>query len=166
MKLPTIFVPKNKKETDTNKIEISVLSLEDLIPKSINGMSCDEKIITGLTYNYYVYNPDFKYLPKDYPLIDRIAIAKYCKGDNLQRRPDEHTKIVLMEYKKEHELIDTLHELSENINFRWALDRLNKTLLSKNNILVYLDGDKRFIESAADHYKNLGFKQLDDRLKT
>lgn len=157
MKLPTIFVPKNKKETDTDKIEISAMGLEDLIPKSINGMSCDEKIITGLTYNYYVYNPDFKYLPKDYPLINRIAIAKYCKGDK---------KIVLMEYKKEHELIDTLQELSEDINFSRALDRLNKTLLSKNNILVYLDGDKRFIESAACHYKNLGFKQLYDELKT
>lgn len=157
MKLPTIFVPKNKKETDTDKIEISAMGLEDLIPKSINGMSCDEKIITGLIYNYYVYNPDFKYLPKDYPLINRIAIAKYCKGDK---------KIVLMEYKKKYELIDTLQELSEDINFSRALDRLNKTLLSKNNILVYLRGDKRFIESAAYHYKNLGFKQLYDELKT
>ncbi len=152
MKVPETFVSKDKKEIDPSKIEITTMSLEDLIPKSINRMSCEEKIVTGLVNSYYVYNPDFNRLAQDYPIVSRMAIARYDDGNK---------KIVLMEYKKQHDLINSLQEISEYIDTYHMNDRrdfLKKRLFSKNNILVWLAGDDCFTESAAIHYKSLGFE--------
>lgn len=151
IKVPKTFISGNKKETDKNQ-KNSDISLEDLIPKSINHINCEEKIITGLVNNYYVYNPDFQRLSEDYPLVNRMAIAKY--GDN-------NKKIVIMEYKKQYELVDSLQRISEYLDTYHMADRRNflkKRLFSKNNILVWIACDDCFAESASLYYKNLGFE--------
>lgn len=157
MKIPKTFISSDKKEIDPSKIEITTMGLEDLIPKSVNGMNCEEKIVTEFVNNYYLY--DNELIDKlvqtcciDIYQLNRMAVVKYDKCNK---------KIALMEYKKQRDLINRLQEISEYLDTYYMTERrdfLKKRLFSKNNILVWIDGDKCFIESTTFHYKSLGFE--------
>lgn len=158
MKIPKTFVSKKEGEINLNKAT-PVTDLESLIPESVNGLKHEEKIITEFVNKYYLYDNELidKLVQKcsiDIYQLDRMAVVKYDKNNK---------KIALMEYKKQQDLTNRLKQISEYIedyNLVGLRDYLKKRLLLKSNILIYLDGDKCFIESAAFHYKSLGFEHF------
>ncbi|MDP2906572.1 MAG: hypothetical protein Q8O03_01385 [Nanoarchaeota archaeon] len=157
MKIPKTFIPKNKEEINLNEIKDTITDLESIIPKSVNGFGCEEKIITEFVNNYYLYDNDLisKLVQRCYINIyklNKMAVAKYDKSNK---------KIALMEHKTQQDLTNNLRQISEYLTDYNMVDRhdyIKKRLLFKDNILAWLDGDKCFIESAAFHYKSLGFE--------
>lgn len=154
MEIPKIFIPENEKEINPNKIKPQTLSLEELILESINGISCDEKVLSRLISSS-LSNDYYSYLGIDASRINRIAVAKYDNGGS--------QSILLMEYKQEKELFNSLEKIyeggSEYLD-QWykASIRFAERFLYKNNIAVYINGNEEFTKQAVEQYKKLGFE--------
>lgn len=153
MKIPKTFIPKKIKEINPDDIETTPETLEDLILETVNGMKCDELILSQLVSNH-LYNAHYSHLGITPYQISRIAIAKYNK---------DHHNILLIEYIEKKDILNNLERIyangSEYLD-RWYPVKFMERFLHKNNLAVYINGEKDFIKTAAEHYKKLGFKKI------
>jgi len=146
MKIPKIFVPEKIKEIDSNKTEIPIMTLEDLILGSINSISCDEKTITTRVSSYSSW---FEEAGIKIRFVERVAVSNYGVDS-----------ITLIEYKTEQDLDENMKELCKKgkENFDKYRTKFKEIFLFKNNVTIYLNGDEDFNKEAANRYKRLGFK--------
>ncbi len=155
MKIPQVFIFKGT-ETSGEKKDIKKEyknSLEDfIIDKEIMG--CERFSI----YDIDITNPDFLHVRGIGPeVVEKAVFANYADST-----------IMLVQYKTQEDLTKNLKQLFKKgilLYENHSKIEFIEIFLFKNNIAVYLQGRDDFNKKAAEHYRNLGFKQLEYELK-
>lgn len=155
MKIPQIFIPDNPKEININNFKRFKNSkkradnLENLILKNVLGYEKREEHNTSHGNCVLKGGVDIKSLKK-------TAVIRY-----------NFNRIVLLQYKTETDLLKNLRSVFENGFILYSGNKLNffQRFLFKDNISIYLEGDKKFTKELQAYYRSLGFKHLDYELK-
>lgn len=152
MKTPKTFIQKDLKKIKSYDSEKNIQDTSQLIADEFI-LDCNEKSIRELD----LYNNFLSGRGVDTETLEKILLVWY----------DNSIRVILFQYKTKASLTKSLRNAFEEGMMYHSERELKFTekFLFKDKIAIHLDGKKTSIEKLVSYYRNLGFKQLDYKLK-